>query len=311
MYNLFIGVKEVVNDSKVDKISKEQKDSLNLLQESFNVSYEDILYIYDRMHCLYLDYKEPLFSKSQKVMWSKDEDIFLMDYIEYYYSLIKSSNVKSKTKTVLFDELGFIFYGRTSGSVQFHYYELNKKPKLASINIFSKLDKYSFKEMVVSETNFNNLKEDNVFIEKTDGDGNDDKELDLLDMVVSIVDNVDDLGIDINGLFKGLLALTSEAVNKYELIELRESNSVLNEKISSLSSENIMLVKNVESLERKLSIVQNELDRFDKFSGKNKLRKIKDLRSSLNNVLKDNNYIEVRGTLNKDKKLGVIIKQDD
>lgn len=233
------------------------------------ISFDDIKNLFNDFSMLYINEQNPELGYNGKKIWHKSEDRIINQYVELASNEIVETTrgMKKKTKGLALEELNDILIGRTASSISFRYYEMNRTPK----DKVEKVEKVDTTETVQANDKYNETNSD-----------------DLLDMVVDIVENVDEVGIDVNGLFKSLLVMSKKAVeNNSDTAKIEEMEgkvAFLEGELDNEKSKNESLQVEVSKMIAEFEKLKSEIEYFDGLNGKQKLQQ-------LNNFNRNMKYI--------------------
>lgn len=233
------------------------------------ISFDDIKNLFNDFSMLYINEQNPELGYNGKKIWHKSEDRIINQYVELASNEIVETarGMKKKTKGLALEELNDILIGRTASSISFRYYEMNRTPK----DKVEKVEKVNTTETIQANDKYNETNSD-----------------DLLDMVVDIVENVDEVGIDVNGLFKSLLVMSKKAVeNNSDTAKIEEMEgkvAFLEGELDSEKSKNESLQVEVSKMIAEFEKLKSEIEYFDGLNGKQKLQQ-------LNNFNRNMKYI--------------------
>lgn len=293
MKDLILEIKEsVVNNS-----NKENENFIKSLAESYGISFGEVNVIYKNISDIYDGYKNALYSQSKKRLWCEQEDNFLMDYVDYCLIMNKEENIKKMKKGEMLSDVSEILFERSTNSVQFRYYELRNSDEFMNvrnekdndmINLFIRLFHFN-DNMIKKSISKNKTVAEVEFVSEVEVEDTDD----LLNIVVDLVENIEILDLDVNGLFKGLLAMSNTAmINNSEINEM-------NFKIKNLEDENSSLLLELDKEKKSNDIFQSEMFKisnefeklraevymFEKLNGKNKLKELNSFEKNIRNMI--------------------------
>lgn len=261
----FLEIKEVAFGQHNINIESYSQD----LSNRSSLSFDDIKNLFNDFSLLYMNEQNPDLGYNGKKIWHKSEDSIINQYVELASNEIVETarGMKKKTKGLALEELNDILIGRTASSISFRYYEMNRTPK----DKVEKVEKVNTTETIQANDKYNETNSD-----------------DLLDMVVDIVENVDEVGIDVNGLFKSLLVMSKKAVeNNSDTAKIEEMEgkvAFLEGELDSEKSKNESLQVEVSKMIAEFEKLKSEIEYFDGLNGKQKLQQ-------LNNFNRNMKYI--------------------
>lgn len=216
------------------------------------LSFDDIKDVFNNLSLLYTHSKNPKVNASGKKIWEDFEDKLMLSYME----LAQKNGIKKKSALL---DLCDILIDRSESSIPFRYYHItsNRDKKIKRDNTESKLK-------VIP----------NIVPEVESKPENKD---DLLDIVVDIVDNVETADVDVNSLFKGILALSQKAVansNQDKLEALEGQVTFLESELDNEKKKNNSLQLEMSRLINEFENLKNEIEYFNGLDGKQKLQQL-------------------------------------
>lgn len=220
------------------------------LAERSVLSFGDIKDMFNNLSMLYIHSKDPKFNATGKKVWEDFEDRLMLSYVE-----LACKNGAKKKDALL--ELCDVLIDRTESSIPFRYYHITAKTK---------------------------AKPELKVVPKVEAEPKQSKD-DLLDIVVDIVDNVETANIDVNSLFKGILALSQKAVantNEDKLEALEGQVAFLESELDNEKSKNDTLQAEMSKLINDFENLKHEIEYFNGLNGKQKLQQL----NNFNNKMK-------------------------
>jgi hypothetical protein len=211
-----------------------------------SLDFNEVKDMFNNLTLIYMQSKQPKLSFNKKRIWDKCEDNLMLQYVE-----IACREGATKKDALL--DLTDILIDRTESSIPFRYYNHLSAKKEA--------DAESSKETL------NTLNSE--VSENKDGD--------LLDVVVDIVENIETAGVDLNGLFKGILTLSQKAVensNVDKLDALEGENAFLKDELDKEKEKNLSLQEDVAKLIKEFEDLKKEVEYFTGLNGKQKLQQL-------------------------------------
>lgn len=208
-------------------------------------------------------------SSNKSRAWTKSEDDLIVYYVDL--SLKEKRNKKNKSKGNAISELEDILE-RTRNAINFRYYNLIKENK----------------ELENKEENSDKNEEIKNELEKTTPSNTNEREndseekIDLLDVVVDFVENVDEVGVNIDDLFKGLLEISKKAVEKNEN---KKELTLLQSQLSEQKEINNELQKSLSSLYAEFNKLRREVEYFEGLNGKQKLQQLHNYNKKLKYII--------------------------
>jgi hypothetical protein len=252
------------------------------LAERSKLDLDEIKNIYNNMSLLKICLKNPKYISNNKRVWEKCEDELMFTYLELSSNEL-GENGKKRNRKAVFEEISEILIDRTTQSIAFRYYDLHSNKNKNKNKNKNNDTKSETKEMpseaeIISE----NISESRV------SESSENKNDDLLDVVVDLVNNIDKAGIEINSLFKGLLTLSKRAVDNsnVEKIEHLEGQvSFLEEELNKEKEKNEQLQLEVSRLVSEFEKLKREIEYFDGLDGKQKLQQLNNFNRNLKYIV--------------------------
>lgn len=276
---MYLTVKETVLEIKEVVFGGHNIDAekyLTELSERTWLTFDDIKDIFNNISLIYIDESKPEFNLTKKKLWTKGEDQLMLMYVDFVANQSNEKNGhKKKTKSSIFEELSDILVDRTAQSISFRYYEMKRETIVK-------------KDKSIQKVKPNLTVNPEVFKPKIETINKSD---DLLDIVINLVDNVETAGVDINGLFKGLLTMSQRAVensNVHKVKDLEEKSEELEGKVEFLELELEMEKNKNESLQLEVAKlisefnkVKTEIEYFNGLNGKQKLQQLQNFNRNI------------------------------
>jgi hypothetical protein len=270
-------VKQSVKDTFLEiknAVFEDKQIDLSFVSIKSRILIEDIKKIDENYRSIKNSLTNPQMHTIGKRLWQKCEDDMLLHYMKLAQkeSIQVNGLVKKKTNNSILNEMIEIevIPQRSESSIPFRFHQINpdKKPH-------TKVKTKGVKALSIVPSN------EVEIIEVTEESTNKD---DLLDIVVDTIDNLDTAGVDITELYKGILQLSRKAVensNVEKVNNLEENVRVLKGRNNHLESELVKEQERSQKLQEELnrlindiSSVWQEIDQFERLTGKQKLKQI-------------------------------------
>lgn len=261
-------VKETVLEIKEIVFGQHEIDVESYSQELANrsvLSFDEIKDFFNNLSLLFIYEQNPEISYSRKKMWSKAEDAIINQYVE----LSSKEKVKTekgnrkKTKGNCMEELNDVLIGRTVQSISYRYYEINREENKDIKKSPKSTNKTSMQKQTKMKLEDSNEKEESQ---------------DLLDVIVDIVENVDEVGIDVGNLFNSLLLMSKKAVKNNadtaKIEELEGKVAFLEGELDNEKFKNESLQLEVSNMITEFERLKSELEYFNGLNGKQKLQQL-------------------------------------
>lgn len=257
----FLEIKEIVfgnHDVNIEEYAKE-------LSNRTEMSFDDAKNAFNNMNLIYINEKEPSLSYAKRKKWCKGEEDLVFDYVELV-SREKIENNKgdiiNKSVKRAFEELEGILIDRNSSSIATRYYEIKKQR-----------DGY-----------YDTLSDNKNKQNKKNNSDNDD----LLDITISLVENIEKAGLDVNNLFKNLLHLSVKAVDNSDnkkIDKLEGEIQFLSTELDSEKQKNKQLQSEVLKIVSEFESLKREVYYFDGLDSKQKLQQLNNFNKKIKYII--------------------------
>lgn len=257
-------VKEVVFGGHNIDIEKYVSD----LSERSYLAFDDIKNFFNLISLYKIDIDNPKISTTKRRIWSSAEDKIVDEYVEIASreTIVVDGKEKNKRKDDVFKEIEDLLEDRTAGSTSMRYYDRKRKSE--------KENKEEIKPKVEAVSTPEPQEE---VKKKSDSE-------DLLDLVVGFVDNVDNLDVNLNELFRGLLTISDKAVkndNSGKIEELEGKASFLEAELEKEKIKNESLQRELLEVVADFKKMKGEIEYFNGLNGKQKLQQLHSYNSRL------------------------------
>jgi hypothetical protein len=275
------------------------------LSEKSNIPINDLIGFHNLIKIWKKAEDNPTYTYANKKDWSNAEEELIYLYYEIFSKnkVIKNGRLKSKSTSIMFEELSHIFTDRTKQAISFKFYqkrdkyiyddgqiaikdlanaeeeeivELKSSQEVTELEFFSPFDevdnvKHSLDLDVT--TKFDNPKPK--------------EEVDLVETISEIVGNMETVGLNINPFFVSLLEMSQRAVQNSNIDKVEKLERKINILQSELSNEigkSEQVQRDFLMLLNDFSALKKEIEHFDRLSSKDKLQQLNTFSAKLINM---------------------------